>query len=58
MSQELLVPHFTASNSILPNLILPNMAPPALQHFPHADQARLHLYGENKDIYIGDVQSR
>ena len=31
---------------------------PALRHYPHADQAQLHLYGENKDIWIGDVNSR
>lgn len=58
MSLELLLPNLTAAESLLPNLILPNMSPPILRHFAHADQAKLHLYGENKDIYIGDINSR
>jgi hypothetical protein len=31
---------------------------PGLRHYPHADQKALHLYNDNKDIYIGDVNSR
>jgi hypothetical protein len=36
----------------------PQKMAPGLRHYPHADQAKLHLYGENKDIWIGDINSR
>lgn len=28
---------------------------PALQHFPGAANAKLHIYNEHKDIHIGDT---